>query len=254
MYMLSITIFLLFISCSSPHNSQSPNNELTIAAAANKQLAFTEIGRRFEEETGTNVTFSFGSSGQLAEQIENGAPFDIFAAANIDFVDRLREQDLLIQETETTYAYGRIGVATLPNTSFSINHLDDLLQDDIKRIAIANPDHAPYGLAAKETLVATGLWEDVESKLVYGRNINDTLTFIETGNAEAGIIALSLYKEEKMDFFLIDDQLHEPLEHVIAVINRTNAEELAREFISFIKGPIGKPIMESYGFVVPEGK
>ncbi|KHF40136.1 molybdate ABC transporter substrate-binding protein [Halalkalibacter okhensis] len=252
-FISTILLLLTLVSgCGNDQVEQEPQKELLVAAASDLTLAFTEVGALFEEETGVPITFSFGSTGQLADQIENGAPFDVFAAANIDFIDRLKEAELLFPDTQTTYAFGRIGVATLPNSTTSVETLDDLLNPEIKKIAIANPDHAPYGLAAKEALETAGIWDQVEEKLVYGRNISDTLSYIETGNAEAGIIALSLYQEGEVDFELIDADLHEPLEQSIAVINRTNEEELARMFIEFITGPIGKPIMESYGFIVPE--
>ncbi|MFV8827764.1 molybdate ABC transporter substrate-binding protein [Alkalihalobacterium sp. APHAB7] len=252
---LPIIIFISIINSAcgtSDKNGDEKSIELKVAAASDLTLAFTEVGQLFEEETGGTVTFSFGSTGQLADQIENGAPFDIFAAANIHFVDQLNEKELIIPDTQTTYAFGRIGIATLPDQTISIETLDDLLKEEVRKVAIANPDHAPYGLAAKQALEEADLWEGLQGKLVYGRNISDTLAYIETGNVEAGIIALSLYKDDEVDFHIINDDMHAPLEQSIAVINRTTEEELAREFIQFIMGPIGKPIMERYGFVVPE--
>lgn len=247
-------LFLLFSSGCNTNESKEDRVEIKIAAASDLALAFREVGKKFEDETNSIVSFSFGSTGQLADQIENGAPFDIFASANIQFVDQLREKGLIIPETQTTYAFGRIGIATIRDSSQSILTIEDLLKPEVKKIAIANPDHAPYGLAAKQAFVSLGLWEQIEGKLVYGRNISDTLSFIETGNVEAGIIALSLYNEAELNFHVIDDGLHVPLEQSIAVINRTNQEQLAKEFINFIKDPVGKSIMQSYGFIVPEGK
>ncbi|MDT8861950.1 molybdate ABC transporter substrate-binding protein [Alkalihalobacillus sp. MEB130] len=253
-YFITIMIlsFTILSACGNDNSNQESQDELLIAAASDLTLAFTELGSLFEEETGIAVTFSFGSTGQLADQIENGAPFDVFAAANVSFVDRLQEAGLLFDDTQTTYAFGRVGMATLPNSSVQIESLEELTDPAVKKIAIANPDHAPYGLAAKQALETAGLWEEVQEKLVYGRNISDTLSYIETGNAEAGIIALSLYQEGSVHFSIIDASMHEPLEQSIAVINRTSQEALAREFIDFILGPIGKPIMEQYGFSVPE--
>jgi molybdate transport system substrate-binding protein len=172
------SLFLISnVGCSSGQVEEQNGAELSIAAASDLNLAFREIGERFEEKTGSTLTFSFGSTGQLAVQIENGAPFDVFAAANVEFVDDLREKGLIIPDTQTTYAFGRIGIATLPDRALSVEKLEDLLKPEVRKIAIANPAHAPYGLAAKQAF--------------------------ET---------------------------------------------------AFIMGPIGKPIMESYGFVVPEGK
>ncbi|MCT8139279.1 molybdate ABC transporter substrate-binding protein [Anaerobacillus sp. CMMVII] len=247
-FFILITLFFSIISGCGP---KSEEIEITVAAASDLSLAFTEVGEIFEQETGIKITFSFGSTGQLADQIEHGAPFDVFAAANISFVDNLREKGLVNPETQMTYAFGRIGLTTLLDSPLNIETLEDLAKPEVIKIAIANPDHAPYGLAAKQALETLGLWEQIEEKLVYGKNISETLTFIETGNVEAGIVALSLYNKEKVNFHLIDEDLHAPLEQSIAVINRTNQEQAALDFINFILGPIGKPIMESYGFIVP---
>ncbi|HWO96463.1 MAG TPA: molybdate ABC transporter substrate-binding protein [Bacillus sp. (in: firmicutes)] len=249
-------LLIVFISGCSETNKTSETDavELKVAAASDLSSAFKEAGKVFEKETNSHITFSFGSSGQLAEQIENGAPFDVYAAANIEFVNHLKEKELIIPDTQTTYAFGRIGIASPRNRNLSIKTMEDLLKPEVKKIAIANPDHAPYGLAAKQALEKAGLWDKIEDKVVYGRNISDTLSFIETGNVEAGIIALSLYKEDEVNFHMIDEEMHAPLEQSMAVISGTSEEQLARNFIEFIKGPIGRPIMESYGFIVPEGK
>ncbi len=246
------TLILLSLSACGNNGQAESENELLVAAASDLTVAFTEIGPLFEEESGARITFSFGSTGQLADQIENGAPFDVFAAANRSFVDNLREKKFVFADSQTTYAFGRIGIAALPSSSYTVETMDDLLNPDIKKIAIANPDHAPYGLAAKQALQSAGVWDEVKEKLVFGRNISDTLSYIKTGNVEAGIIALSLYEEGDVGFNIIKDELHEPLEQSIAVVKRTSQEELSRDFINFLTGPIGKPIMESYGFIVPK--
>ncbi|WP_102347619.1 molybdate ABC transporter substrate-binding protein [Bacillus sp. Marseille-P3661] len=251
---LTVSLLTLMSGCSNSNNPPEPEQlELNIAAASSLISAFSEVGNLFEEETNTKITFSFGSTGQLTEQIENGAPFDLFAAANISFLNYLKEKDLIIADSQTAIAYGRIGIATLPDST-PIKTLEDLLKPEIKKVAIANPEHAPYGLAAKQALESAGVWDQLQDKLVYGRNISDTLSFIETGNVEAGIVALSLHKEDEINFHIIDESLHAPLEQSMAIVSDTDQETLAYEFIEFIKGPIGKPIMERYGFIVPEGK
>ncbi|WP_147802559.1 molybdate ABC transporter substrate-binding protein [Alkalicoccus halolimnae] len=249
-----IVLYVLLSSgCSASESKENEEAEITVAAASSLSPAFTELGPLFEEESGTAITFSFGSTGQLTEQIENGAPFDVFASADIAAVDQLRENELIVPDTQTTYAFGRIGLSTLPETTETVETLEDLLKPEVKKIAIANPDHAPYGKASKQALENEGLWEELEEKIIYGRNITDTLSFIETGNAEAGIIALSLYDEEELNFHMIDEDLHAPLEKSIAVIEDTSEEEAAKAFIDFIQGPTARPIMESHGFTVPEG-
>jgi molybdate transport system substrate-binding protein len=225
-----------------------------VAAAADLQFAFTEIGAIFERRTGQKVVFSFGSTGNLARQIESGAPFDLFAAANETFVERLEKQQRLVPWTRQLHAIGRIVLASNRKSGIALASLTDLLDSRIKRIAIANPDHAPYGLAAKEALVKTGLWNKLEPKLVLGENIRQALQFVQTGNAEAGIIALSVADVPEVSFTLIDERLHSPLRQALALIKGTPHEHTARRFVAFVNGPEGRKIMAKYGFQTPAGR
>ena len=218
----------------------------------NRTLAFKEIGEKFEKSEGCKVTLTFGSTGTYRfQQIENGAPYDVFASADEKVIDDLIEKDKVISDTKQLYAIGRIGLATYMKNSLQIKDINDLLKPEVKKIAIANPDHAPYGLAAKQALQSAGIWDKVKDKLVYGKNIQDTLTLITTGNADAGFIALSIYKKDQVKFQLLDDKLHQPLIQAIGVIKGTKNEELARKFISYVNGSEGRPIMKKYGFVLP---
>lgn len=228
-------------------------SELTIAAASDLTKAFTEVGAEFEKANNCTVTFSFGSTGKLSEQIVNGAPFDVFAAANESVIDELNEKGFIISDTKQLYAMGRIGIATLIDSKIEVKTMEDLLKDDVKKIAIANPEHAPYGLAAKQALVTAGLWDQLEeTKMVYGNNISETLSFITTGNADAGFIALSLNDETTLNFNLIDNDMHEPLRQAMAVIKATKEEALGRKFVEYVNSEEGKEIMSKYGFVTPE--
>jgi molybdate transport system substrate-binding protein len=130
--------------------------------------------------------------------------------------------------------------------------MEDLLKDDVKKIAIANPEHAPYGLAAKQALETAGLWDKLESKMVYGKNISETLSFITTGNADAGFIALSLNDESTLNFNLIDGSMHEPLRQSMAIIKNSKEEALGRKFVEYVNSKEGKEIMSKYGFITPE--
>lgn len=247
---------LFLVGCGSldyvKNNGLDNESQLTIAAAANLTQAFTEIGTAFEENNDCNITFSFGSTNTLAEQIKNGAPFDIFASADDTTVEFLASEGYLISDTNALYALGRIGLATNKNSRIKITTLEDLLNPDIIKVAIANPEHAPYGIAAKEALISAGLWEQIEPKLVYGKNISETLTFITTGNAEAGIIALSLKDDNQINFSLIPNDLHKPLKQVMAVTQTTKNQVLARQFIDFVTSAEGKKILSQYGFEAPE--
>ncbi len=226
--------------------------EITVAAAADLQFAFTEIAKLYEQRSGHKVILVFGSTGQLVQQIENGAPFDIMAAANITYIDRLIEKGLVDPDSAALHARGRIVLAANKNMAEPVTELKDLLSDPIKRVAIANPEHAPYGLAAKQALQTAGLWEEIQPKLVYGENVRQTLQFIQTGDAEAGIIALSVAEVPEITWTLIDDRLHSPLDQALAITTYCKNPALAAEFIAFINGEVGRPIMQSYGFLLPD--
>ena len=249
---LILLLATLLTGCSpaSPDPTSAPV-ELTVAAAAGLQFAFTEIGELYEQATGSKVIFSFGSTGQLAQQIENGAPFDLFAAANISFVDDLDKKHLLVPDTVALYARGRIVLAVNRDSGVNATALEDLLSDSITHIAIANPDHAPYGVAAKEALISAGIWEKIENKIVYGENVRQTLQFIQTGDAQAGIVALSVANVPEVTWTLIDDSLHNPLDQALAVVASSPHQEEAKQFAAFINGEKGRPIMQKYGFVLP---
>ncbi|MCL4858682.1 MAG: molybdate ABC transporter substrate-binding protein [Caldilineaceae bacterium] len=225
--------------------------ELTVGAAADLQFAFTELGRLFQEETGHRVTMVFGSTGQLAQQIENGAPYDLYAAANIEFVEMLAEKKLVLPETVALYGRGRIVLAVNREAGVEASELNDLLAPEIQRIAIANPEHAPYGRAAKEALESSGVWTQLQDKLVLGENVRQTLQYVQTGDAQVGIVALSIADVPEITWTLIDDALHNPLDQALAVVSSSPHAAIAAEFAAFINGPTGRPIMQRYGFVLP---
>jgi molybdate transport system substrate-binding protein len=230
-------------------NNQTP--QLTVAAASDLIAAFEELGREFETTHKIKVVFVFGSTGMLTRQIENGAPMDLFAAANVSYVDQLEQKGLIIPDTKAIYARGRITLWTTFDGPIKVETVSDLTRAEIKRIAIANPDHAPYGLAAKQALESAGVWETVKPKLVYGDNIRQTLQYAETGNVDVSIVALSLSQQSKGRWTLVPEQLHQPIDQGLAVIRSTPNEQAARAFASFVTGPRGKEILGKYGFAFP---
>ncbi len=222
-----------------------------MAAAADLQFAFSEIATLFEQDTHYKVRLVFGSTGQLVQQIENGAPYDLIASANIAYVDRLAEQNLVLTDSVALYAQGRIVLAVNRASGVSVIALDDLRKTEISHIAMANPEHAPYGLAAKQALQTSGVWEDVQNKIVYAENVRQALQYIQSGDAQAGIIALSVANVPEISWTLIDDSLHEPLDQALAVTSSSAHPELAAQFAAYINGEKGRPIMRRYGFILP---
>jgi len=255
----ALTIVIIFLSgCQIfPILSLNPTSttsveEITVAAAADLQFAFTDIADLYEQQTGRKVTLVFGSTGQLVQQIENGAPFDLVAAANISYIDRLVAGGLAIPESSALYARGRIVLAVNKQSGIQAISLEDLLSDKILHIAIANPEHAPYGLAAKQALESLGLWEKLQPKLVYGENVRQALQFIQTGDAEVGIISLSVANVPEITWTIIDESLHIPLDQALAILTASKNPDMARDFIAFINGENGRPIMRKYGFLLPD--
>jgi molybdate transport system substrate-binding protein len=221
-----------------------------VFAASDLAFAFKEIVPRFEQARGAKVTLVLGSTGNFARQLERGAPADIFFAADQGFVERLAASGILIAETQTLYAQGRIVLATAKRFGPKLSDLRNLLNQKIRHVAIANPVHAPYGKAAEEALRKVGVWDTLKPKLVYGENIRHALQFIQTGAVEAGIVALSIASVPEVDWTLIDASLHAPLNQSAAVVKRSSRPELGLAFIQFVNGPEGREIMKRYGFLL----
>jgi molybdate transport system substrate-binding protein len=233
----------------------APNDAaLRVAAASDLSEAFTEIGATFERDTGRKVTFSFGATGLLAKQIEEGAPFDVFAAANLSFIDDAIKSGACDEATKATYAEGRVVVWTKSDAPFVPTTLTDLERAEIVHIAIANPEHAPYGKAAKQALVKAGVWDAIAKKIVYGENVQQTLQFAQSGNADAAIVALSLATVSGGHALPIDPALHDPLVQGIVACRGAPDSHMAadaRKFEAFVASDAGRAIMRRYGFFLP---
>lgn len=224
---------------------------LLVAAAANLQTAFTELGQAFEQQTGQPVRFSFGSTGNLTTQIENGAPFDILAAANESYVDRLAAGGHIVPGSRQLYAQGQLVLVVNRGSGVQATDLQELLSPGVTRVAIANPAHAPYGQAAREALQSAGLWDAVQPKLVLGENVRQTLQFVQTGDAPAGIVARSIAGVPEVSYTPLPAKLHQPLNQALAIVNTSSRPEAARQFINFINSSLGRSIMKKHGFLLP---
>lgn len=248
---LAAALTLLFYSYGS---SLAAERKLTVAGASDLSLAFREIAREFEKETGYKVTLSLGSTGMLARQTEQGAPFDVFFAANRKFVEDLEKGGFILPGTVELYAEGRLVIAVKSGSGLRAASLEDLRKGRITRIAIANPEHAPYGLAAMEALKSAGLWDEIKPKLVYGENIRQALQFVEAGNAEAGIIARSIAQVPGIEYAEVPVSLHKPISQAAGVVSSSKEKEAGRAFIKFVNGPKGRPLMKKFGFLPPTAR
>ncbi len=247
--------------CFSPRTGQEALGALSsptiyVAAAADLRGALEDIASQFEREQHVRVRLSFGSSGQLASQIEQGAPFDVFFSANEAFVQTLASRGLILTDTVQLYGIGRIVLWVRANSPLDVSRgIGALLDERVRFVAIANPAHAPYGQAAVEAFKAAGVYSRLQSKLVFGENISQTFQLVQTGNADVGIVALSLVVavpvSEMGRYWLIPANLHPPIRQVAGVVAKSEQRQTARALLEFVNSPAGRTTMRRHGFTLP---
>jgi molybdate transport system substrate-binding protein len=228
-----------------------------VAAASDLKFAMEEIAQAFTTKTGKAVRLAFGSSGNFRRQIAEGAPFDMYMSADEEFVFALAKERFTLDEG-TLYAIGRV-VIMVPHGSAlkADSQLKDLaagIRDGrVKKFAIANPEHAPYGRAAQQALTKAGLWDELQDKLVLGENVSQAAQFATSGSAQGGIIALSLALSPSLsklgDYALLPAESHEPLRQRMVLLKK--AGETAKQFYAFVQKPDARAIFRRYGFVLP---
>ncbi len=243
-------IGLLLAACALPAAPPKPE-PLLVSAASNLILAFEELGARYEQETGTPVTFNFAASGQLAHQIDQGAPVDLFAAANVAYVEDLAAKGRILPDSVQVYARGRLTLWTRADSAITVKTIENLLEPEIRRVAIANPEHAPYGVAARQALQTAGVWNAVQPKLVLGENVRQTLQFAETGDVDVAIVPLSLSVTSDGRWVLVPEDLHAPIDQALGIVADSPRQAQASDFAAFITGPEGGAILRKYGFLPP---
>jgi molybdate transport system substrate-binding protein len=233
--------------------------EITIAAASDLNFAFREIATEYENTTGNHVRLTLGSSGNFFAQIQNGAPFDLYFSADISYPKKLEEAGLVVSGTLYPYAIGRIVLWAGKDSQLDLSKgLEILREPAIKKIAIANPKHAPYGRAAVAAMEYFKVYDQVKDRLILGENISQAAQFIESGACDIGIIAMSLAvapaMKSKGTYWDVPAEAHPVLEQGAVILKQSKSPEAARQFLEFIKGPNGQEIMKRYGFVVPSSK
>ena len=245
------SLVLLFALLASPLSAREP---LRIAAAADLKFAMDEIVRRYaEHDRATRIDVVYGSSGQFKTQIEQQAPFDLYFSADIAYPRALAAKGLAASVVQP-YAVGRLVLWGAQYDARALG-LGDLRRTEFARIAIANPRHAPYGQRAEEALRAAGVWDAVMPRLVYGENIAQAAQFVQSGNAQLGIIALSLALDPALasqgGYTLIPESLHAPLLQGFIITRRAAGKAEARRFAEFITGTEARAVMSRYGFRLP---
>jgi molybdate transport system substrate-binding protein len=232
--------------------------ELAVAAASDLNFAFKELVAEYGKKMGAGVKLSLGSSGNFFSQIQNGAPFDLYFSADIGYPKKLEEAGLAVPGSLYRYAVGRIVVWVPANSPLEVTRLgmEALLDPSIKKIAIANPKHAPYGRAAVAAMQHFKVHDRVKDKLVFGENISQTAQFVESGASDIGIIALSLalapVMKEAGKYWEIPADAHPSLEQGAVILKSSKHQTEAKAFLEILKGERGRDVMRRYGFVLPE--
>jgi len=230
--------------------------EITVAAAADLQFAMQDIADQFQKETGKKVKLIFGSSGNFFQQIQNGAPFDMFFSADLSYPKKLEAAGLTVPGSYYQYAKGRIVIWVPKDSALDVSSgLKSLLNPNIKKIAVANPQHAPYGQAAVAAMQKEGIYDKVKDKFVLGENISQTASFVVSGSADVGIVALSLAlspsMRDKGRYVEISTDEYPPIQQAGVILSSSKNKEAAEQFLSFVKTASVADTLKKYGFDVP---
>lgn len=246
--LLGLLLVAVPVSC-----KKAPVEPLRVAAAADLAHAFAELSPAFSAQSSppTEVKLTLGATGLLTRQVEQGAPFDIFLAANVSYVEQVVKAGACDGGTVASYARGRLVIWVKGSGGAELTPAA-LSDARFKHIAIANPDHAPYGKAARDALTRAGVWSNVSDRMVYGENVQQAFELARTGNAEAAIVGLSLAIGTKEgSWAMVDEALYGPIEQALVVCNRGTNAAGGRQLKAFIESPPGRVILRKYGFLLP---
>ena len=238
--------------------TESADREINVAAAADLSSALQEVATNYENRTGVKVKLSFGASGALTQQIQNGAPYDLFFSADMDYPRLLIAGGQAESATLYRYAVGRLVLWVPVDSPLDVEHkgIDVLLDPSVKKIAIANPQHAPYGRAAAATLKHYDLSEKVSDRLVLGENISQAAQFVESGNAQVGFVALAHAVAPAMQgkgrYWMVPADAYPPLDQGVVVVSHSPHAQDAAAFLEYVKTAEVAAVLRRYGFSLPE--
>lgn len=257
---LVVAVLLSLLSLNIPVHAQQQNNsiEITVAAAADLSSALKEIADSYEKKTGVRLKLSFGASGMLTQEIQNGAPFDVFFSADMDYPRQLITGGLADQATLYQYAVGKLVLWVPADSTLDLEHqgMNVLLDPAVKKIAIANPQHAPYGRAAVAALKHAGLFDRVTDRLVTGENVSQAAQFVESGNAQAGFVALAHAvapgMKGKGKYREVPAEDYPALAQGVVVLSHSRRKNQAAEFVEYIKSRDTAAVLAKYGFAMTQ--
>ncbi len=249
---LVLAVLLGLTGCRSGRPGNTAVRPLRVAAAGNLAPLMPDLLAAFTAQTGLPAVPVIASSGKLAQQIIAGAPYDVFLAADAQYVDDLIRQGFIVPDSRRVYARGVLVLVVRQDAPAKVRGLGDLTIPAIRRIAVANPEHAPYGRAAQEALQHAGLWEAVHSRLVFGDTVRQAMQFVQSGNAPVGLVALSVAQgDRKVHIIPIPAGLYTPLLQTAGIVARSSRRKAARQFLAFLESPAAGAIFHRYGYGPP---
>lgn len=240
--------------------AQNSTSELTIAAAADLSSALKDIGDGFEKSTGVHLRLSFGASGALTQQIENGAPFDLFFSADMGYPQQLIKDNQADGASLYEYAVGKLVLWVPADSPLDVEHkgIQVLLDPSVKKISIANPQHAPYGRAAVEALKHAGLYDRLSDRFVIGENVSQAAQFVESGNTQAGFVALAHAAAPSMQgkgkYWIVPTDYYAPLAQGMVILSHSSHKKEAEQFVEYFKTKPVADTLQKYGFTLPPAK
>jgi molybdate transport system substrate-binding protein len=245
-------------STSSWGQEKKSSSELTVAAAADLSSALQEIADGYEKKSGAHLKLSFSASGALTQQIQNGAPFDLFFSADMDYPRQLIAAGAADQASLYQYAVGKLVLWVPADSTLDLNHkgINVLLDPSVKKIAIGNPQHAPYGRAAVAALKHSGIYDQIADRLVLGENVAQAAQFVESGNAQAGFVALAHAVAPGMrgkgKYWEVPADFYPPLVQGVVVISNSQHKKEAADFLEYIKTQEAAELLRKFGFTLPQ--
>ena len=222
--------------------------KLRVAAASDLQQALPILAAAFRYDHNIEVVPTFGASGQLAEQIKQGAPFDVFLSANRDFVEQLAKLDVVKPDSVRPYARGSLALAVNKLSAVKVARLDDLTKPEVHKIAIANPETAPYGMAARQALERARLWDVLKPKIVPAESVRQALQFVQSGNAEVAFVGRSIAEVREAVLVPLPLDSCDPIIQVLGIVARSDHPDEARSFVEFLLSDVGQGILRDLGF------
>lgn len=261
-YLFTVIAIFMLVSCSSSNadNQEKANEgtekehiELTVSAAASLSDAFEEIKTEFEAKNdNVNITFNFGASGDLQQQISQGAPVDIFVSAALDKFTTLQEEGAIDENHQKEFLLNELVLITPTDSTVDIHSFTDLANKDVKQIAIGTPESVPVGKYSKQSFVHLGIWEDLQDKLVFAKDVREVLHYVDSGNVDAGLVYRTdaAISEQSKIVATSEEGYHEPVIYPAGVIKDSKHKEEAISFYSFLQGNEAKEILTNYGFKV----